>query len=93
MTDDEFRELIEMSHAINELTRQPGWTYLIDRAVHSISAKQRNVLGGSVSSLEDYKKNIGWLEGANFVITIPERVDGEIRAARAERAERDADAA
>lgn len=89
MNDDEFRELLEMGQQIRELTQHPGWAYLLDRAVHTISSKQKTVLGGQVTSLEDYKKNVGWLEGANFVISLPERVDNEIAEARTNLGERE----
>jgi hypothetical protein len=84
LTEDDFRELLERNQQIQELTSHPGWKFLSDRAVHTIAARQRSVLGGTVLSLEDYKRSIGWLEGAGFVLKIPEIVEEEVRAARGE---------
>jgi hypothetical protein len=71
-----------MSSDIQELTNQPGWSYFTDRAVATIASYQKKILAGGIDSLEDYKKLTGWLEGAAFVLSIPERVAKETQSAR-----------
>ena len=88
MNDDEFRDLIERTHAIQELTRTPGWQYLVDRAHASIAPRQKAVLDGNPKNMEDYRRATGWIDGALAVLDIPAVVAREIDAERRARAER-----
>lgn len=78
-----------MTHEVQEMTKHPGWTYLIDRAAVNISAKQRSVLNGSAKSVEEYKALTGWLDGATFIVNLPERMNQDLEQTRSARAELD----
>ena len=60
---------------------------LKDRASHTVADKQKRVLGGKVTDLADYKNLTGWIEGALFVLTLPERMQQELDLARTRNAE------
>lgn len=87
MTDDEFRDLIERAQQIRELTRTEGWQLIADRAAATIGAQQKRILGGALTSMEDYKKHVGWVEGAMFIINIADQVEAEVEREREHRRE------
>lgn len=81
MTEDDFRDLLERNQLVQELTEHAGWPLFIDRAVHTIAEKQKRVLSGRITE-EEYRADTGWLEGAQYVLTVPERLNGEVELAR-----------
>lgn len=76
-----------MSHEVQEMTKHPGWTYLVDRSNVTRSSKQKSILNGNAKTVEEYKEMTGWLDGANFIISLPARLHGEVESLRIERAE------
>lgn len=64
------------------MTTHPGWQLFVDRAHHTMAAKQRQLLTGRVGNIEEYKSVTGWLEGAEFVLSISDIVDKEVGNAR-----------
>lgn len=89
MSEDEFLDLVRMTHEVQEMTKHPGWTYLVDRAAVNISAKQRSVLNGSAKTVEEYKALTGWLDGATFFVNLPNKMEQDLEEQRLERAEND----
>lgn len=80
--EDEFRELLERTQVVEDMAATPGWAYLADRATVSIAAKQRQILAGSVTDINEYKAVSGWLQGAEFVLSLPRRMREEVERAR-----------
>ena len=77
MTDDEYRALQEQAHQINELTRHPGWEVFLDFLRFSPAAlakRQIQLLQGAAKTFPDYTQRVGWIEGVQFAIDAPERV-------------------
>ena len=81
--NEEFRELLERTAIVEDMSATKGWTYLADRAAHDIGAKQRQVLGGTIADLNEYKQLVGWIAGANYILGLPERLRAEVETARA----------
>ena len=80
--EDEFRELLERIQVVEDMAATPGWAYLADRAAVTIGAKPHQILAGSVVDINEYKSLSGWLQGAQFVLGLPERMRKEVEAAR-----------
>ena len=78
MEDNEFRELQERSHLILELTSLPGWIMLMDRANEGIWAKHNLVMSGKLPNFEQYKTTIAWMDGAQYVLAVPDMVQQEL---------------
>jgi hypothetical protein len=78
MEDEDFRELQERSQLILDLTAQPGWDLLTDRANVGIWAKQNLLIGGSAKDFEHYKTTIAWMEGAQYVLSVPSLIQQEL---------------
>ena len=69
------------------MTHNKGWELLKDRASHEIGAQQKRILNGHVTDLAEYKNLAGWVAGATFVLTLPERMQTECDSARVRNAE------
>ena len=69
------------------MTKDTGWELLKDRAADDIGKHQRRILQANVTDLAEYKKLAGWVEGAMFVLTLPERMQKECDDARVRNAE------
>lgn len=67
---------------IRELTEHPGWVLFVDRARASMFPRQERLLNGAPKTLEDYRRETGWLEGADFVLKVPAHVEVEVEKAR-----------
>ena len=77
MSPDELRELQELAHQLEELTRHPGWPILVHYSNYGaggMDAQQKRLIGGHCESQEEYKRLAGWVAGANHVLTAPIRV-------------------
>ena len=79
MTEDELRELQELAHKLEELTRHPGWPVLVDYAHFGDGmqqSRQKYLLGGLCKTPEEYQKYVGWVSGSQSVLDIPKMVAG-----------------
>lgn len=74
---EEAHELIELRHQLQELMSTPGWQVWRDQCQARINAKEREILAG-LETLEDYRYNAGWIEGARFVLDAHEILDIKI---------------
>lgn len=72
MDDGELRQLQEDGFRLKELTEHHGWPVLERLVLAQIGARQRELVGGTVQSMEEYRKIVGWLAGAQHVISIPD---------------------
>ena len=75
MTEEEARERIEVAFQLEQLTQHPGWPVLRDFVQSRAVAKQNRLLTGSITHIEEYKKEAGWLAGANDVLQAPETAE------------------
>lgn len=67
MTDDEYRELVEAVHLVEEMMRHPGfmvWSNFLNRRVN---AKKREMLAG-FDSLDAYRYCAGWIEAMEYAL-------------------------
>ena len=69
------------------MTSHTGWELLKDRAAHEIGAFQKRILQGHVADLAEYKRLAGWVDGASFVLGLPERMQKEVDEARTRNAD------
>ena len=77
MDDDEFRDLQERSALIEEISRHPGWDMLVDRAHVTLASMQQSIINGRLNR-SDYKNRCGFVEGAFFVLHLPDKVRKEL---------------
>ena len=82
MTEDELRELIERAHQIRELTKTPEWELLRDYIATVVSKKNRALLNGNAKTIEEYRGEAGWIQGAMFVLEAADQLDLQVERAR-----------
>jgi hypothetical protein len=80
VTDDELRDLAERTHQLVQLAKSPGWALFVDRASIEIARHQRLILGGRLDEAA-YRRETGWLEGAQALLAVPEKAQSEYAAA------------
>lgn len=83
--DEDFRDLIERSALIREMSDHPGWLLLNDRAKVNLFSRQRSLIQGQVKSMEDYVRQTAWMEGVSFILDLPAVVQNELERETAER--------
>ena len=81
--DDELRDLVERAYQIRELQQSEGWLLLKDYVATQVNAKNRHLLNGHARSLEDYRAEAGWIQGAMFVLEAADRLDQQLAEMRA----------
>jgi len=75
MDETELRELQEQAHHLRELQVQPGWLILRDYVKQHIARKQQFLLNGNAKTLEDYRAVAGWVQGAEFALTVGDQLE------------------
>lgn len=78
MDDAELRDLQERVQLVRDLIEQPGWPLLIDRANVALWSRQNLLVGGGAKDYEQYKTTVSWMQGAQYVISIPNMIQQEI---------------
>lgn len=63
---------------VEEMTASHGWPLLLDRARYTMLQKQTRVVQGKCSDHEDYVKECSFLEGMDFVMSLPSRIQLEL---------------
>jgi len=89
LTDDDYRALVEQAHQVSELTRHPGWAVLLDYLRFSegaLAKRQVQVLQGGARSFDDYQNRIGWIQGVQYAIDAPDRLEKQVQVAAQNRA-------
>jgi hypothetical protein len=81
--DDELRDLVERAYQIRELQQSDGWALLRDYVATQVNAKNRHLLNGHARTIEDYRAEAGWIQGAMFVLEAADRLDEQLAAMRA----------
>jgi hypothetical protein len=84
VTEDELRDLVERAFEIEQMQESAGWLYLRDYVSAQIQAKNRFLLNGHAKTLEEYRSEAGWIQGAMFVLEAQERLQETVRVARAQ---------
>ena len=90
MNDDALRALVEQAHQINELTQHPGWDVLLDYLRFSegaLAKRQVQLLQGGAKTFDDYQRRIGFIEGVQYAIDAPERLQTTVDTLRSRLAE------
>src|SRR5262245_39561628 len=87
MNDNELRDLVERAFQIRELQGTQGWALLKDYVASAVNAKNRWLLNGNAKTIEEYRAEAGWVQGAMFVLEASERLDTQIGEARERMAE------
>jgi hypothetical protein len=73
VTDDELRDLKERVQLIEEMVATPGWALLQDFAADTLDKRQQAILHGSPGDYTDYQRQIAFLDGAGFVLSLPHK--------------------
>lgn len=55
---------------------------LVDRAAVTLGAISKQILRGNFSNYEDYKAECRYIQGIEFVLTLPALVKGELESAQ-----------
>jgi hypothetical protein len=74
----ELRDLIERNAQIQEMSLHPGWELLCDYVRAQMMAKQRSLLLGNADSLEEYREQVGWLQGVTAVLNAPQSLAEQV---------------
>jgi len=90
MDENELRNLQEQAHQIRELQNQPGWLILRDYVRAHIQRKQHFLLNGNAKTLEDYRAVAGWVQGAEFALTVGDQIEEQLERDMALKAEMEA---
>jgi hypothetical protein len=64
----EMRQLIEWTHQVEQLQQHPGWQPFHDYVLSVSATKQRRVLLGNATTMEEYNALTGWLRGVAWVV-------------------------
>ena|SRR5215831_13584432 len=80
MDDNELRDLQERVQLIEEMAGTNGWLMLADRAHATLAQRQQRLLVGSPKDYTDYVKEVAFIDGAFFVLRLPEQVRAELEA-------------
>jgi len=78
MAADELRALQERVAQVDQIADMPGWEMLIDRARQTIFAKRQRIVQGKCVDHTDYMRECAYLDGINFVLTLPRRIQLEL---------------
>lgn len=87
MNDTEFRELGERAYALQTLKNHPGWEVLAREVEARAGAKNRWLLNGNAKTLEDYRGEAGWVNGARDVLALADSLAEQIERERKRRDE------
>lgn len=77
MNEDELRELQELAHQLEELTRHQGWGILVDYVQNGagmLGKHQNYLVAGNCKNPEEYQKYVGWIQGAMAVLSAPQTI-------------------
>lgn len=78
MSADELRLLQERAAMVEEMTASHGWPLLLDRARVTIVAKQTRIVQGKCADHEDYVRETAFLDGVEWMISLPQRIQMEL---------------
>lgn len=92
MTDDEFRDLIEKAHQLQELQHHEGWAIWNNHVHRRIDAKKREMLAGK-DTLEAYRYTAGMIEGMQYALDALGELERQKQREAARREEAKAEAA
>ena len=81
MTEEEFRDLQERVHLIEEMAETPGWGMLLDRARATLLARQTRIVQGKCEDYENYIKETSFGDGIEYVMRLPFKVREELELA------------
>jgi hypothetical protein len=82
VTEDELRDLGERTQTIMQMVEQIGWDLFVDRAKAEIQKHELRILGGRLEPAE-YQREAGWVQGALFILGLPQEAWNQYLAARA----------
>lgn len=77
MNPDQLRELQELAHQLEELTKTDAWKILVDYAQYGdgmLASHQKYLISGLCKTTEEYQKQAGWVQGCLAVLNAPENV-------------------
>jgi hypothetical protein len=78
MSADELRALQERAAQVEDMVSSYGWPLLVDRAAQTIHQRQTRIVQGKCTDHEDYVRETAFLEGVDFVLRLPERIQLEL---------------
>ena len=81
-TDAEVREMIERSSRIQDMTNHPGWPMFKDYLVALTASHQRRILGGYCGSMEEYRRETGFVDGLQAALNAPKTLAEQVELVR-----------
>ncbi len=87
-SEEDFDELKDRESLIFELTESPGWQALVATARKRVNTQKLRILSGNLAA-EDYMKTAYSIQGAEFVLGLPEEIHGLVSELRRQIAERE----
>ena len=64
----------EQAHQLEELQKHPGWEVLVDFLRIGMAQRQRQLIGGNVTSMDEYKRLCGSLQGTQYALDAAQAV-------------------
>jgi hypothetical protein len=77
--DKELRDLIERAHRVAQLTQHPGWPEFYDYLVSVSMSAQNRLCDGYVTSMEEYNRLVGKIEGIREAIFATDKLNDLVR--------------
>lgn len=87
MNEEQYRELQERVHVLRELANTSGWLYLTDLANDRLLSHRGRLRRGLLETLEEYKYIAGFVQGAEFILGLPEGAEKLLQEAEQQIAE------
>ncbi len=87
VTEDTYRELVELETVLEELVDSYGWQALKEEVGRTLEHDRRRLLGGEVKDHDEYLK-ISWrIRGSEAVLDAPNDVSNRVKEYRRQLAE------
>lgn len=77
MNAEQLRELQELAHQLDELTKHPGWEVYVDFVLFGAGGQrhhQQRVISGACKTTEEYQHQVGWIAGSQHALDAPKNV-------------------
>ena len=87
MSEDEYRQLIETSYQLHQLTEHPGWNVLERYLEREVISPAREALLTGTLSYENYRAKAGFIDGAGRALKAYKEVGAQVERERKRRQE------
>lgn len=88
-SEDAYRDLLELETVLDEMTQTQGWQALKAAILRAMEDERRRLLGGQVTSHDEYLKTAWKIRGAEDVFNYPKVIAEHVAEYRRLLAERE----